>query len=413
MEAGYDPVDPWHLRIAGDHAHHHRHGRTHFCLDSHCRKKGGVLHRQAGNIFITSMLTTGLVATGISITTLADPTGTHPHLSTHEVFRQPEMISGIFGWMMLYLATLTINLAWHGWLCMRNKRDHEKNGAWHNLLLQVVLTATSANCFIRGIELNQPMMMGIAFVGFATVATNLWFIYRKPSSPKARIKEHIKSLVGAAFLSTPPFSPLVRCACSRDCADARSLGDSTRDRTDSHHLPPARCHGASTPSTSHLMTKRAIIVGAGAGGLSAAVDLATAGWKVDVFESNAEPGGKMHQRQVGDVGIDGGPTVFTMHWVFDELFKRAGAVFDDRVRLTESRRLARHAWTDGSHLDLFHDIDQSAQAITDFSDDRNAQGYRDFVTMVSLFTTYSVITSWPHRNRHPYDSATDYCEMAA
>ena len=61
------------------------------------------------------------------------------------------------------------------------------------------------------------------------------------------------------------------------------------------------------------MTKRAIIVGAGAGGLSAAVDLATAGWKVEVFETNTEPGGKMHQQEVGDVGIDGGPTVFTMH----------------------------------------------------------------------------------------------------
>ena len=126
------------------------------------------------------------------------------------------------------------------------------------------------------------------------------------------------------------------------------------------------------------MPKRAIIVGAGAGGLSAAVDLAAAGWEVDVFETNAEPGGKMHQRRVGEVGIDGGHTVFTMHWVFDELFKRAGAVFDNRVRLTESRRLARHAWTDGSHLDLFHDIDQSAQAIADFSDERNAQGYRRF-----------------------------------
>ena len=30
-------------------------------------KKGGVLHRQAGNIFITSMLATGFVATGISL----------------------------------------------------------------------------------------------------------------------------------------------------------------------------------------------------------------------------------------------------------------------------------------------------------------------------------------------------------
>ena len=162
-------------------------------------QKGGKLHRQAGNIFITSMLTTGLVATGISLTTLSDPTGTHPHLADHALFQDPQLIAGIFGWMMLYLATLTINLAWHGWLCMRNKREHHKNAAWHNLLLQAVLTATSANCFIRGLELNQPMMMGIAFVGFATVATNLWFIYRTPSSPKARIKEHIKSLVGAGI----------------------------------------------------------------------------------------------------------------------------------------------------------------------------------------------------------------------
>lgn len=162
-------------------------------------QKGGLLHRQAGNIFITSMLTTGLVATGISLTTLSDPTGTHPHLTDHALFSDPKLIAGIFGWMMLYLATLTINLAWHGWLCMRNKREHHKNAAWHNLLSQVVLTATSANCFVRGFELNQPMMMGIAFVGFATVATNLWFIYRKPLTPKARIKEHIKSLVGAGI----------------------------------------------------------------------------------------------------------------------------------------------------------------------------------------------------------------------
>ena len=102
-----------------------------------------------------------------------------------------------------------------------------------------------------------------------------------------------------------------------------------------------------------------------------------------------------------------------MHWVFDELFKRAGAVFDDRVRLTESRRLARHAWTDGSHLDLFHDIDQSAQAIADSQTNAMRRATADFVTMVSLFTTYSAITSWPHRNPHPYDSATGYCEMAA
>ena len=126
-----------------------------------------------------------------------------------------------------------------------------------------------------------------------------------------------------------------------------------------------------------------------AGGLSAAVDLAV-GRKVDVFETNTEPGGKMHQRQVGDVGRrwpDSQCTGYSMS------LQSAGAVFDDRVRLTESRWLARHAWTDGSHLDLFHDIDQSAQAIADFSDERMYRATVDFVTMENLFITYSAITS--------------------
>ena len=59
------------------------------------------------------------------------------------------------------------------------------------------------------------------------------------------------------------------------------------------------------------MARRAIIVGAGAGGLASAIELAAAGWQVDVFEAQTEPGGKMHQREVGGMGVDGGPTVFT------------------------------------------------------------------------------------------------------
>ena len=126
------------------------------------------------------------------------------------------------------------------------------------------------------------------------------------------------------------------------------------------------------------MPRRAIIVGAGAGGLASAIELAAAGWQVDIFEAQSEPGGKMHQREVGGAGVDGGPTVFTMRWVFEQLFKRGGKHFDDCVTLTESRRLARHAWTDGSHLDLFHDIDQSSEAIARFSDEENVAGYRRF-----------------------------------
>ena len=162
-------------------------------------KKGGLIHRRAGNLFVQSMLSTGLTAVAISLTTLYDPTGTHPHLSDHEVFSNPQAISNIFGWMMLYLATLTINLAWQGWLCMRNRQNHARNRAWHNLLSQFLLSIVSINCLARGIMAEEIMMAGISMVGFATVATNIWFLYKPAPLPVDRIKEHIKCLIGAGI----------------------------------------------------------------------------------------------------------------------------------------------------------------------------------------------------------------------
>ena len=162
-------------------------------------KKGSALHRRAGTIFVQSMIATGLTAVAISLTTLSDPTGTHPHLAQHDIFSDPQAITNIFGWMMLYLATLTINLAWQGWLSLRNGRNHRLNRAWHNLLSQALLTAVSTNCLARGVLALEPMMMGISMVGFATVATNLWFIYKPEPLPTDRIKEHIKCLVGAGI----------------------------------------------------------------------------------------------------------------------------------------------------------------------------------------------------------------------
>jgi hypothetical protein len=162
-------------------------------------RKGGRNHARFGKLFTMTMLVTGAVAVAIALTTLSDPLGTHPHLVEHPVFSDPAMISGIFGWMMLYLAILTVNLAWQGWLCINNKRDHLRNRAWHNLLSQGVLTVAAVNCLWQGWLIRQPMMMGISMVGFATVATNLWFLYQVAPRPVDRIKEHIKALVGAGI----------------------------------------------------------------------------------------------------------------------------------------------------------------------------------------------------------------------
>ena len=161
--------------------------------------KGSEQHRRFGRAFIYALLTTGSIAVAIALTTLNDPQGTHPHLADHTVFSDPAMISAIFGWMMLYLAVLTVNLAWQGKLCLDNRRNHAANGAWHNLAMQALLLLASMNCFGQGWRVEQPMMMGISMVGFATVATNLWFIYKPNPKPVDRIKEHIKSLVGAGI----------------------------------------------------------------------------------------------------------------------------------------------------------------------------------------------------------------------
>ena len=162
-------------------------------------RKGGKNHRRFGQLFINALLATGLTAVAIATTTLIDPVATHPHLSNHDVFGDPQMISVIFGWMMLYLATLTVNLAWHGRLALMHRTNHAATGTPVNFALQVLLTVAAGNCLLQGYWSDQVMVMAMSLVGFATVATNLWFIFKPQPRRHDYIKEHIKSLVGAGI----------------------------------------------------------------------------------------------------------------------------------------------------------------------------------------------------------------------
>ena len=131
---------------------------------------------------------------------------------------------------------------------------------------------------------------------------------------------------------------------------------------------------------------RVAIVGAGMGGLAAAADLAREGCDVSVFEAAAGPGGKMREVLVDGEAVAGGPTVFTMRWIFEGLFADAGDSLEARLGLERADVLARHAWRPGGHqgghqggrLDLFADVARSADAIGDFAGAAAAQGYRDF-----------------------------------
>ncbi len=133
---------------------------------------------------------------------------------------------------------------------------------------------------------------------------------------------------------------------------------------------------------------RVVIIGAGIGGLSAAIDLASRGASVSVVERQPVAGGKMREIDVDGASVDSGPTVFTMRWVFDELFKAAGTEFSERVPLSRADRLARHSWLDGSQLDLYADVERSAEAVSELAGRQEGDAYRRFAASAeSMFAT--------------------------
>lgn len=162
-------------------------------------RKGGKAHRIGGKAFTWLMLATGTFAVGISLTTLYDPGGTHPHLLTHEQFGDEASIAAVFGWMMIYLAILTVNLAWYGWLCVKHKRNLVACRTPLNLGLQALLLAASVNCVVRGVLIEQPLMIGMSTIGFATVGTNMWSLYWRKTTPVTWLMEHVKALVGTGI----------------------------------------------------------------------------------------------------------------------------------------------------------------------------------------------------------------------
>lgn len=124
--------------------------------------------------------------------------------------------------------------------------------------------------------------------------------------------------------------------------------------------------------------QQVVVVGAGMGGLVAALELAQHGVPVTVIDTGTGPGGKLRQLRVDGRDIDSGPTVFTMRWVFDELFDSLGLDLDSELALQPLNVLARHWWDDGSAMDLYADPGQSFDAVGNLAGLEEARRFRDF-----------------------------------
>jgi hypothetical protein len=156
-------------------------------------RKGSASHRMWGKVFAWLMLATGTLAIGISLCTLYAPLETHPFTD------DAAMVRGVFGWMMLYLATMTIMLSWYGLLCVRNKRQHERNRNPVNLVLQLATFVTAANCMWQGVLLEQPLLIGISIVGLTAAVLNTRFIFQASPPHNEYLIQHTRGLVGAGI----------------------------------------------------------------------------------------------------------------------------------------------------------------------------------------------------------------------
>lgn len=121
-----------------------------------------------------------------------------------------------------------------------------------------------------------------------------------------------------------------------------------------------------------------IVVGAGIGGLSAAIRLAAAGQRVLLLERNLAVGGKMAEWSDGGFRWDTGPSVVTMRPVLEELFTAARRRLEAYLDLLPVEPLTRYFYPDGARLDLSRDLPRTLEQIA-VLEPRDVDGYLAFL----------------------------------
>ena len=137
-------------------------------------------------------------------------------------------------------------------------------------------------------------------------------------------------------------------------------------------------------------TNKVVIVGAGLGGLSAALRLAGAGREVTIIEREAVPGGRNGLLVDQGYRFDTGPTVLTMPSLIDDALSAVGEKLSDWLELIPLRPLYRAFYHDGSQMDVFPDTQEMEAEIARVISPDEALGYRKYVDFVTKLYKYEM-----------------------
>lgn len=125
----------------------------------------------------------------------------------------------------------------------------------------------------------------------------------------------------------------------------------------------------------------AIVIGAGFGGLAAALRLRAAGLQVDVFDNQSAAGGRAGVYRERGYTFDAGPTVITAPFLFDELFALFGKVRTDYVRFVPLMPWYRIRFADGRSFDYGGTRNELIEAVRRFSPS-DVEGYTRLLAKV-------------------------------
>lgn len=95
---------------------------------------------------------------------------------------------------------------------------------------------------------------------------------------------------------------------------------------------------------------KAIVIGSGISGLSAAIRLSVKGYEVQIFEKNSYTGGKVNALRIKGYRFDTGPSLFTMPAWVDELYELANEDPRRSFNYLRKETICKYFWEDGSRF---------------------------------------------------------------
>lgn len=115
-----------------------------------------------------------------------------------------------------------------------------------------------------------------------------------------------------------------------------------------------------------MKTKSVIVIGAGIGGLTAAIHLARRGLHVIVVEKNSHPGGRCDRFSREGHHFDTGPTLLVMPLLYETEFRALGTSLRERLDLRRVDPTYHLVFDDGSRLTLTSDMKSMQEQLEAF-----------------------------------------------